>query len=548
MRRLLIFTCCLLAFGMARGQTGKNEWRYWFDEDKSNTFYTSSLANGTLDIDVSALPEGLHSLHLQACVDDVLSAPETHLFTKAAEVANSGDYNVKMVVDGGISLIEGNSTMDDGKLKYDFDVSGLAHGLHTYQVTAVTPNGTVTSSYENLFVRDITTEEKSTMRCCYSIDNGDVELSSGQFSNGVFNFNLDVSNIPDGIHELNYWLVADNGLCTNRANAFFIKTTYADPAKMTCYYTVDNINSIPQVGTMSEGVLHFDLDVSQLSDGLHEVTYWVVADNGSSSTPQSAFFIKIPNGGTGIIEYEYWIDDDFANRRTITLDERVDPLSVITSIDVEEQEFSTSDFELVFIDGQPTICPVNDLHFRFTDVGGRMTDITTKYTDVRVTQTVEEIIALQPQYTINVQKPAPNTIRWFTADVQAGDSMLFRTNCKCEMRLFSPSGELVFDAKDASPTDFYGCEAAETGTYYLALNKVDDNNGEMAVTYRRPGLPGIGDVNGDGEQSLFDLLSIVDYILGNHDAVPDLWNADLNLDEEISLLDIMMLVDYILSQ
>ena len=116
------------------------------------------------------------------------------------------------------------------------------------------------------------------------------------------------------------------------------------------------------------------------------------------------------------------------------------------------------------------------------------------------------------------------------------------------MRLFSPSGELVFDAKDASPTDFYGCEAAETGTYYLALNKVDDNNGEMAVTYRRPGLPGIGDVNGDGEQSLFDLLSIVDYILGNHDAVPDLWNADLNLDEEISLLDIMMLVDYILSQ
>lgn len=531
---------------MARGQTDENGWRYWFDENDGSAVFTTPLEDGTLDIDVSQLQEGLHSLHIQACVDGVLSAPETHLFTKTVETAKADNYDGMLVIDGGVALIEATATMDNGKLEYEFDVSDLAPGMHTLMVAANSPNGVTTGAVEQLFVRELTDTEIGSMRCCYSVDNGEMAIVSGDKTEGVFNFDLDVSGLTDGIHEVTYWLLAENGVSTSRGSAFFLKTTYMDPQKMKCYYTVDNINTTPQEGTLSDGVLHFNLDVSELSDGIHEVTYWVTADNGATSAPESSYFIKIPDGGTGIIEYEYWVNDDFANRRTITLDERVDPLSVITDIDIDPQELRSSNFQMVIIDGQPTMIAVNDLHLRFRDIGGRMTDTTATFADPKVSEEVTEVIPLEPQHTVYVNRPEENGIRWFSAEATEGDSLLFRAGSSCMLQLFSPTGELVYEATGDATTDFGGCSATENGTYYLALHDMATNASTIAVTYRRPDMPGCGDINGDGGINITDVTSMVDYILSHSCQAKDIWNADLNGDGDINISDVTLLVNQIL--
>ena len=373
-------------------------------------------------------------------------------------------------------------------------------------------------------------------------------IQDGTLNDGQFHFNLDVSTITDGIHELNYWLVASNGTCTTRCNAFFIKTTQVDPATTRCYYTVDNIHSTPMEGTLSDGVLHFDLDVSSLSDGLHEVSYWVVTENGSTSSPENAFFIKVPEGGPGIIEYEYWLNDDFEHRQTITLDERVDPLSVVSFIDVEPLDFSSSSFELAIVNGKPTLIAVNDLHLRFTDIGGRMTDVIGSFADSRVSEEIEtsSIIPLEPQHTVKVNSPAENQIQWFSVTAEEGDSLLFRAGSPCMLQLFSPTGEKVYDTNGSTSTTFGGVKALEPGTYYLALHDMESSDQTVAVTYRRPELPGIGDINGDGDINISDLTVIINSILGININNADIWNADINNDGDVNITDVSLVIDFIL--
>ncbi|MBO4850459.1 MAG: dockerin type I repeat-containing protein [Prevotella sp.] len=546
MRILTTILCILLAHNMARGQTGSGEWRYWFDEDDSNVYSTLDLGDGAFDIDVSMLPEGFHLLHLQALRNDTLSAPVTRVFTKAAVTEAADTYKGLAVIDGGAALIEAEGTMNNGQLSWEMDVTSLQPGLHTCHVQGVSPQGVPMESAEAHFVRTVTNSEEGTMACNYSIDNAEVAVQEGTFSGGKHHFDIDVSALADGIHELNYWLVADNGTSTTRGNAFFIKTTHIDPAAVRCYYTLDNVTTTPQEGTISDGVLHFNLDVTGLSDGLHEVSYWVVADNGSVSTPESAYFIKVPEGGTGIIEYEYWFNDEFDNRRTITLDERVDPLSVITDIEVEPQDLRSCSFDVVMVDGQPFVVAKNDLHFRFTDIGGRMTDVDATYVDGRVTQEVTDILPIEPQHTVTAPRPAENTIQWFSAEALEGDSLLFRASSGCVLQLFSPTGELVYETDADGSTSFGGTEATESGTYYLALHEMEGSARTVKVTYRVPDMAGWGDVNGDGQLNVSDISSIVDIILGQVSFSVDEWNADINNDGILSIQDITMLVDIIL--
>ena len=544
MRRLIILFCCLLAHYMARGQTA-DEWRYWFDEDPQYTYVAHELEDGTFDIDVSALPEGLHSLHLQALKDETLSAPVTRLFTKAPQASES--FKGLLYLDGHL-MTDATTTMNDGKLLYDFDVSSLSPGLHIYEVKACSPSGIVTTSVSGMFVRDLTTTEQRTMSCAFSIDNGDVVMQTGTIADGVYHYDLDVSQIADGIHEINYWLLADNGVTTNRGSAFFLKSSSTEGSTMRCFYTLDNNSTTPMEGALSDGILKFDLDVSQVSDGLHCITYWLVNENDASTTPQSAYFIKIPEGGTGIIEYEYWLNDDFENRRTITLNERVDPLVLLEQLSFDPQEFRLSAFQLSFDDGVPSMVAENDLHMRFTDVGGRMTDMKATFSDGRVSQPILDIIPVEIQHTVEAPSPYSGELRWFSAEVNEGDSILFRSSEPGTMMVFSPLGKMVHIASGSQVTDFSGFRAQLSGTYYVALHSMTSNSSTVKLTYRDYDKPGIGDLNGDTNVIVADVMLTVSYILGKENITADIWNADMNIDHKISVADVMAIVRIILGQ
>jgi len=459
---------------MARGQTEANEWRYWFDEETDMTYVAQPLANGAFDIDVSTLPEGLHLLHLQAVVDDVASATMTRAFVKTATTAQN--YKATAIIDGS-QMMEAEVVNNGGKLTWDIDVAALKPGLHSYQVMASTPQGVATQAAQGFFMRTLTGTEQQAVACAFAIDDGAMAKQEGTLGNGAYHFNLDVAQLSDGIHRLNYWLVAD--------------TTHA-------------------------------------------------------TKPESVFFVKIPQGGKGIIQYEYWLNEDYGNRQTILLDERVDPLSVVTALEVNEQTMRTNAFQLKVVDGQLTMVATNEMHFRVADVGGRITDFATTFVDQRVTEPVDEIIPILPQHTVKAESPATGTTRWFAAEAQQGDSILLRISKAGCMQLFAPDGKKVMTAETEDTPAFYGTKATTTGTYYLAVSDMAEYNETVSVTYRVPGKGGIGDVNADGIVSVSDVTVTVASILGTVTDSIDRWNADINNDGEVNISDVMSLVKIIL--
>ena len=59
----------------------------------------------------------------------------------------------------------------------------------------------------------------------------------------------------------------------------------------------------------------------------------------------------------------------------------------------------------------------------------------------------------------------------------------------------------------------------------------------------------LGDVNGDNEVNVLDVVSIVGYVLGNIEFDDTQINlADYNQDESVDVLDIVVIVNYILEQ
>ena len=74
--------------------------------------------------------------------------------------------------------------------------------------------------------------------------------------------------------------------------------------------------------------------------------------------------------------------------------------------------------------------------------------------------------------------------------------------------------------------------------YFVALSA---SNANYVLYIDFGGL--IGDVNGDGEISVSDIMGIVNYVLGVEQNVFILENADVNGDGDISVADVLGLVN-----
>ena len=82
------------------------------------------------------------------------------------------------------------------------------------------------------------------------------------------------------------------------------------------------------------------------------------------------------------------------------------------------------------------------------------------------------------------------------------------------------------------------------GTTTIALSEVQDmyfTNEGGSSSFKR------GDVNNDGDVSIIDVTTLIDYLLSGDDSGINLDAADCNVDSGISILDVTALIDYLLS-
>lgn len=449
--------------------------RYWFDE-KEDKQSTATGMNGRWkdDIDVSHLNVGLHTLYVQATYNKGYeSSPLAYNFFRGMAKADGTSYVCW--------FDEDISTMQSGTYNNDIiwlDVSKLKDGFHTLYMQAV--NNTATQAVVHNFIKVPQTAGNIDLTCVVFIDDRLYRTYKIESQQGILNLDIDVASLSQGVHTLQTFVVTPSGAATNVSNHFFVRsTTDKELSNMKCYYSIDGSERSVLAGTHSNGTYHFDLDVAELEDGLHQLSYVLADLNGASTETRTAFFIKTPVGGNGIMQYEYWLNDNDSLKTTTKLKEHVDPLKLITLLPIESVPLRSSQFHFEVKDGKPTMYAKNTLNMRFFDATTRFVDFSREYIDYNVEQKIENIEELKAQQTF--ARPRENSIKWFKFEAVYGDSIAINSNTPVSIEIFNSNGNTLFATSGNHSVTEDGCLLLEDGTFYVAVHDVTGNANEIVL-------------------------------------------------------------------
>lgn len=103
-------------------------YKYWFDDNTADA-QNGTLTNGTMMLNASSLPIGMHTLSLQCMVGTDIRV-EQHLFYKMPAPAQSTSFTFHYRIDGGeFQTADFNS--QGGAVALTLDLSDIAEGTHT---------------------------------------------------------------------------------------------------------------------------------------------------------------------------------------------------------------------------------------------------------------------------------------------------------------------------------------------------------------------------------------------------------------------------------
>lgn len=439
---------------------------YWFDND---TEKKSQLAkDGKADIDVSSLAEGMHILHMQAFGEgSSYSSPHTAVFWKQIITANA---KYRLWFDNDINgIITGKYT---GK-PVTIDVSSLDDGFHILhaQVESVSPSQPLTS----MFIKVPQTQDVDYMTCAFMVDGEMYKQEKVSTHGGLVSWVLDAADMKPGLHKAQAFVVTPSGAATGlKETSFYRSMTDTERKNMKCLYSVDGSEHYTEAGKLNGNLFHFDLDVANLTDGFHNLSYMLMGEDGTSSKVMSTYFYKTVAGGNGITQYDYWLNDNESNRQIVKLDKKTNPLQVITLLPVEQMPVRSSSFKFeISNDGTPVIYAKNDFHVRFCDASGRLTESLRSFVDYRSSIEIRDIDNItDAEGSINADIPNKNGILWYSLEANIGDSIAVKGNRASTLQIFSPAGKELYSTSGSESMLFGGCHAYEKGTYYIAQHDI----------------------------------------------------------------------------
>ncbi len=470
---LILFLLCL--HGLARGQTSDYIGFYWFD-NQQGTPTILPMVEGRFDIDASSLADGLHAFHyVVAKKDGGISQPSTSFFVKMP----TSNTTVKGYYWFDNEAAAHEATTLNGM--FEVDASMLSDGFHQFSYIATQYNGGLAKPASCYFLKIAQVAENDSLTCICSVDGQLRHIEKLSQQGGVIHWNLDMQDLANGIHQIQLQAVTKSGALSSSFSSYFMRvTSQEDLNEMRCVYAIDNDSFHSNSNVVSSnGSYHYDLDLSGLDDGLHYITFLLHNDRGTSTKVQTRFFVKVPLGGNGITQYQYWLnDDDINDSKTVALQQKVSPLQLMSLLPVESRPFRSSLFQFDANNGKPMVYAMNTIHLRFYDAAMRFTDVVKDYTDYSVSQEVNVIKEIESGVRETTEWPKENEIRWYQVTAERGDSLRFKLDHAATLQLFAPSGKEVYNVSGAESVKWGGLHAAETGTFYLALHDVTATQGD----------------------------------------------------------------------
>lgn len=223
MRKLFIilFLCTHWA---ANGQTGI-EYRYWFDRDStSGTVFTSESNALDMQIDVSALSDGLHFLTLCATKEKTLHSPAVSaLFLKSRMKKENYDFTCYCYINDSLQA-EQDLSSEGGIINWNLDVSSFAaDALHSMLVIMKNPDGIVMHARQAFFLRAKSKAELRELTCYYTLDGGKTYTQAAAYQNKGFCFDADIEQLKEGLHQLMCLMVDEKGTVVRTCSYNFYK-------------------------------------------------------------------------------------------------------------------------------------------------------------------------------------------------------------------------------------------------------------------------------------------------------------------------------------
>ena len=318
MRKLWILFLLLCLGGRAVGQdvddilsylpptTKAERIRYWFDDIGAPSVL--SQLGGAQTVDVSHLPDGLHTLHCQI-VDDMgaVAAPQTVVFLKFTKEATAVTASTLRYWFDDSNAVTTTTDLSGTKV---LDVSTMLDGLHTLHYQVVDTNGKVTPPCTQVFLKvPQYTGDLAPRSLIYWYDDETDHVQSMPMAQGIQV--LDAGALEDGLHTLHYQVVCSDGSLTSAYSSIFLRMSKDFTTGTARYlrYWYDDQLTAQQVDAVSGVQL---LDASALMQGLHTLHYQVADENGTLGAPLSAVFLKMDMDGTQQVakRQRYWFDDD----------------------------------------------------------------------------------------------------------------------------------------------------------------------------------------------------------------------------------------------
>ena len=447
--------------------------RYWFDNDTDH-ISTVCYGGGNALIDVSKLEPGLHNVYLQ--IEDATGNLSEIVYSTFYRMMRRDVLTWTYWFDGDKHQMTTLPYPDEGVM---IDITDLSEGFHLMHNVV---NDISQSAVETrMFVKVPQTEGVGYMTCICSMDGHLVGKEKLPANGGMIEWKMDVDSLDIGVHKAMFQAITPSGAASSIAERYFVReVTNRELGTMKCLYSVDNFKTAYQAGTMSNGLFHFDLDVSELEDGLHRLAYMLVSDNGITTPQKSAFFWKTPVGGVGITQYEYWLNSSKNVHRT-KLGKRTNPFSLVSLLPVESEPIRSSCFHFELREGQPMMYAKNDFHISFYDVSGRKLDESKQYIDYNVSQPVTDFTPLETTQTF--ERPDSNCVAWFKFEAEKGDTIAFRSSQATSMQVFSPTGKEIYAVAEDKSVKYGGCHTWEDGTYYVAVHDVTGSKPDVTLDY-----------------------------------------------------------------
>lgn len=230
----------------------------------------------------------------------------------------------------------------EGELLLEIDAGDLMSGLNVIHLQMFDSEGRYSSPVSSFFYGQ-KAEAISGYKYWFNSDTTGITTVSVDPATDVFiNASIDASLLKEGLNVLYFCFFDNLNQHSSTSSHFFYKTKAGTATNKAYQYWFNNDLENAVTANMMSGedvTMTAEIETAGLTPGLHRFNIRVQDERDLWSSTLSSFVYKptsVHSEETLITAYEYWLDDDFESRNTVTLETPVNPHELFMEIDMAE--------------------------------------------------------------------------------------------------------------------------------------------------------------------------------------------------------------------